>query len=108
MHRLVVGSETLPLDAQCIEPGQELLAILSMRRRRALTPPSRPARMATGGTIAAGINDKGQIVGSYNNSTGAHGFLYDHGVYTTLDDPLGTLTGAVGISDEGQIVGAYC
>jgi hypothetical protein len=38
-----------------------------------------------------------------------HGFLYDHGQYTTLDDPLasGGVTEASGINGKGQIVGQY-
>ena len=30
---------------------------------------------ATNGTVVNGINDLGQLVGSYSNSTGTHGFL---------------------------------
>ena len=62
-----------------------------------------------GTTIAAGINDAGQIVGGYTDSSGVkHGFLYSGGTYTTLDDPLGTKgTAAVGINDVGQVVGEY-
>jgi probable HAF family extracellular repeat protein len=61
------------------------------------------------GTRAQGINDQGQIVGFYVDSSGAtHGFLYSGGAYTTLDDPLGTGgTFAQGINDQGQIVGSY-
>ena len=68
--------------------------------------------MATpGGTFARGINDAGQIVGTYSDGSGGHGFLYDpnSGIYTTLDDPLATArnTIAYGINDFGQIVGTY-
>ena len=44
----------------------------------------------TGDTVASGINNEGQIVGSYQTSTGqTHGFLYNpnDGSYTTLDVP---------------------
>ena len=42
------------------------------------------------GTEAFGINDAGQIVGNYFDSSGTeHGFLYSGGTYTTLNDPLG-------------------
>ena len=56
-----------------------------------------------------GINDAGQIVGFYyDSSVTAHGFLYSGGNYTTLDDPSGTKgTIARGINDAGQIVGYY-
>src|SRR3984893_14491645 len=52
-------------------------------------------------TVARGINDAGQIVGSYVDSSGiSHAFLYSGGTYTTL--PAGAATG---INDYGQIVG---
>src|SRR5262249_22040831 len=64
------------------------------------------------GTIARGINDGGQIVGSYEgaNTSQFHGFLLSGGAYTTLDDPLAGPTGdteAFGINNAGQIVGLY-
>ncbi len=49
-----------------------------------------------GGTniLADGINDAGQVVGWYFDSSGIeHGFLYSggtNGTYTTLDDPSTT------------------
>ena len=56
-------------------------------------------------TSANGINDGGDVVGSYNN---AHGFLYQNGIYTTIDAPLGVNgTIAADINDSGQIVGWY-
>ncbi len=63
------------------------------------------------GAIPRGINNRGQIVGSYNG----HGFLLDNGTFSTIDVPgenLGTServssTVAVGINDAGQIVGEY-
>src|SRR5437763_874632 len=39
---------------------------------------------ASGNTQANGINDAGQIVGAYTDSSGiSHGFLYNPGSYTT-------------------------
>src|SRR5262249_47353095 len=62
-------------------------------------------------TEAYGINNVGQIVGSYRNSTGTHGFLLSNGAYATLDGPSIsfpiTYTVAYGINDFGQIVGLY-
>src|SRR5262249_35367449 len=50
---------------------------------------------STSGTNAIGINDKGQVVGTYNDASGTtHGFLYAAGAYTTIDDPLATLVTA--------------
>jgi len=60
-------------------------------------------------TVAIGINNAGQIVGTFHNASGQHGFLLSGGIYTTLDDPLSTVhdTVATGINDAGQIVGFY-
>ena len=66
-----------------------------------------PSASATGGTVALGINDLGQIVGNYGDASGGHGFLYNNGSYTTLNDPFATSTTAFGINDAGQIVGFY-
>ena len=60
--------------------------------------------LAPGSTQASGINDMGQIVGTYFN---AHGFLLSGGSYFTIDDPLATQTVAQGINNAGQIVGYY-
>ena len=54
-------------------------------------------------TTAYGINPAGDIVGNYNDAAGnEHGFLLDHGSYTTLDMPdargTGTGTWAIGIN----------
>src|ERR1700756_234005 len=56
-----------------------------------------------GSTILSGINDVGQIVGSY----GQHGFLYSGGTFTPIDDPAGVVTGPSKLNDSGQIVGTY-
>jgi probable HAF family extracellular repeat protein len=55
-------------------------------------------------TLAAGINDLGQIVGEYDNK---HAFLLSDGTYTTFDVPGASSTQAFGINDAGQIVGDY-
>jgi hypothetical protein len=64
-------------------------------------------------TSASGINDAGQIVGSYlDSSLVPHGFLLSGGTYTTIDPP-GTLatsvggSGLAGINNAGQMVGLY-
>jgi probable HAF family extracellular repeat protein len=59
-------------------------------------------------TRAFGINDHGQIVGSYISADHKlHGFLYSNGTYTTLDYPSATVTTAIGINAAGLIVGPY-
>ena len=50
-------------------------------------------------TIALGINNSGQIVGSYTDASGTHGFLDTNNVFTTVPF-LPT-----GINNVGQIVG---
>jgi probable HAF family extracellular repeat protein/VCBS repeat-containing protein len=69
-----------------------------------------PAAASPGGvTYGFGLNDSGQIVGTYGDASGGrHGFLYGGGTYTTLDNPLApTFTYATGINNAGQIVGIY-
>jgi probable HAF family extracellular repeat protein len=62
---------------------------------------------------AFGINNAGDIVGEYwDTNFVSHGYVYSHGQYTTVDDPLaGTApfqgTSAMGINDRGDIVGTY-
>jgi len=61
---------------------------------------------ATIGTMASGINERGTIVGSYDN---AHGFLLEQGSYRTLDAPQlpgePHQTQLNGISNPGWIAG---
>jgi uncharacterized membrane protein len=57
---------------------------------------------------ANGINNKGQITGSYHDSTGNHGFLYHEGIFTTLNHPNAPdATGLGAINHKGQILGFY-
>src|SRR5262249_7946957 len=65
---------------------------------------------ATTMTSAYGVNNAGQIVGSYiDSSNHLHGFLLSGGVYPPLDDPLAGSSGtaANAINASGQIVGRY-
>ena len=70
---------------------------------------------ATTGTTAFGINDRGQIVGKYNDGTSSsgpgareHGFVrHPDGRFTTIDLPGVRSTSPLGINDRGQIVGVY-
>src|SRR5260370_26613654 len=67
-----------------------------------------PLNTSGDGTLASGINDTGQIVGTYADASGVHGFLLSGGSYTTLDAPLAPqYTIAPGINRPGQIVGIY-
>src|SRR5262245_40467664 len=66
-----------------------------------LAPP-----LAVVSTIARGINDLGQIVGTYDDANGTHSFLYNAGVFTTIDAPgVNIHTFAHGINNNSQIVG---
>jgi len=60
-------------------------------------------------TFPYGINDAGQIVGTYEDfTTRRHGFLRDvDGSYTMLDVAGAYQTWAYGINGSGQIVGVY-
>ena len=57
----------------------------------------------------SGISADGQIVGSYADSSGAHGFLFDDGVFSTINVPFpGAFnTTAQDINARGEIVGNY-
>lgn len=71
--------------------------------------------------VANGINDIGQIVGTYDDSkgeivgtnydsSGPHNFVENHGSYTTVDIPhasgvIGAFSVGLGINDAGHIVG---
>jgi probable HAF family extracellular repeat protein len=74
-------------------------------------PPAPGYTFTTLDDPVSGINDEGQIVGTYNNvAVGTRSFLYSDGTYSTLDDdPLaaGGYTLAAGINNAGQIVGSY-
>jgi hypothetical protein len=57
-------------------------------------------------TEALGINNAGDIVGSYQTNSGWHGFILSKGIYTTIEDVdhIGG-TFLFGINDRGQVVG---
>ena len=58
------------------------------------------------GTAATGINEKGEIVGSYIGEDGSsHGFLAEGSIFTTLDCAAGANTSVWGINSAGQIAG---
>ena len=64
------------------------------------------------GTRLSGINDRGDMIGSYSTDAGAHyhGFLYKDGAFTSFDVPFVTdltWTFPQGINNHNQIVGDY-
>ena len=59
-------------------------------------------------TAPSGLNDSGEVVGTYTNAASTHGFLYSDGAYATLNDPYAIHgTFAESINNAGQIVGYY-
>jgi uncharacterized membrane protein len=62
-------------------------------------------------TQANGINDAGEIVGSFLDSSGGseveHGFRYSSGTFTAIDFPGGKATAAAGINAAGDVVGVW-
>jgi uncharacterized membrane protein len=59
-------------------------------------------------SIADSINNSGQIVGFYVDSSGQeYGFLDNRGTYTTINPAGGIQAIPTAINDEGQIVGTY-
>jgi len=63
---------------------------------------------AQNSTIAAAINDSGQVTGIFQDANGVvHGYLKDGDTYTTIDVPGGTGTFPYGINNGGTIVGQW-
>jgi hypothetical protein len=60
-------------------------------------------------TEARGINNLGQVVGSWEDpdTRSAHGFVLGAGVYTSIDVPGALHTVAYDINDNGDIVGTF-
>lgn len=57
-------------------------------------------------TQALGINDRDEIVGSYNDAAGTtHGFMYRNGEWESVDVPGTQSTVVNGLNKEGRIVG---
>jgi hypothetical protein len=62
-------------------------------------------------TQAFGVNDSGEVAGSYTTGTGnaavTHGFTWQAGTYASFDIPGVSSTTVNGINDEGDLVGFY-
>jgi uncharacterized membrane protein len=58
-------------------------------------------------TIAADINNSGNIVGTYSLGGSISGFLDKGGTFSTITFPGAKGTEAYGINDQGDLVGAY-
>jgi probable HAF family extracellular repeat protein/VCBS repeat-containing protein len=72
-----------------------------------LPDPTDPSLCLESYTYAYGINDTGQVVGSFRHDGNTHGFLMNGDVFTQLDMPGATATIPDGINNAGQIVGTF-
>lgn len=59
----------------------------------------------SGFTYAYGINNAGEVVGTYLEDQFEHGFILSGGTYTTVEYPGADDTVVVGINDKGRVVG---
>ena len=67
-----------------------------------------PGRDPEGNICVWGINDSGEIVGQCTATDGnTYGFLLSRGVYSRIQVPGSSFTGAHGINNAGQIVGEW-
>lgn len=60
-------------------------------------------------TSPYGINNNRLVAGTYTDSSGSHGFVYDNSDtnYVSLDYPNSAATTAYGINDNSQVAGAW-
>jgi probable HAF family extracellular repeat protein len=62
-------------------------------------------------TQAFGLNDAGEVVGTYTTGTGnnavTHGFTWLNGKFVTVNFPTASSTTINGVNNEGDIVGFY-
>jgi probable HAF family extracellular repeat protein len=87
-----------------VEVGGALRGFLRDRRGR-YTTIQVPGSLQT---QAAGINNRGQVVGDYQDAAGRfHGYLWTRGRFTTIDGPAGTGASLTNLNDRGQIIGLY-
>ncbi len=58
-------------------------------------------------TEAIGLNNNGDIAGSFADASGIHGFVRSAGSYTAVNYPGAAVTRVGGINDNGDIVGVF-
>jgi uncharacterized membrane protein len=78
-------------------------------RERARILSSKRAPGPGDGTKVSGINDRGQMVGYYDDEDlgVSHGFLLSRGRFTELDPPGSLTTLPSSIDNRGRVVGGY-
>jgi probable HAF family extracellular repeat protein len=78
-------------------------------RRGFLLDRGRYVRLDFPGSLASqafDINDRGQVVGEYQDADGVfHGYVWEPGRFKTIDVPGQPSTAATGINNRGQITG---
>jgi probable HAF family extracellular repeat protein len=72
-----------------------------------IDPPGVQAAPGDPGTRVRGLNDHGDVVGSYFDGEVTHGFLRHRGRYTDIDPQPGLFAEADAINNRGQVVGRY-
>jgi uncharacterized membrane protein len=70
-------------------------------------PPEVAAEPDGPGTRVQGINDLGDVVGSYFDGEVTHAFILRRGRYTDIDPPPGLFAEAGDVNNRGQVVGRY-
>ncbi len=63
-----------------------------------------PGALSTG---VSGINNNGDVAGSYYDGLKRHGYVYDGSEYKTIDFPGAAETSLSNINDSGKVVGWY-
>ena len=58
-------------------------------------------------TRVSGINNRGDIVGQYQDQSGSHGFLFDGETLTAIDVPEALGTVASAINNRAHVVGSF-
>ncbi len=85
-----------------------LICVLSLARAGAAPPHfvtiDYPGAVSTN---IFGINDNGDVVGSFVDGSGEHGYVLSGGAFTAFDWPGATWTEGWGINPQGEIVGQY-
>jgi uncharacterized membrane protein len=72
-----------------------------------IEPPGVAAEPDGPGTRVQGINDRGDVVGSYFDGEVTHAFILRRGRYTDIDPPPGLFAEAGDVNNRGQVVGRY-
>jgi hypothetical protein len=67
--------------------------------------PDIKASATASSTVAAAINNSGEIAGFFTDATGTHGFLDNGGMFNTVNAPGASQTDLLGLNNRGLAVG---